>query len=259
MRGSVGFVEFAGVHAVGDYADIAASEILLELVSGALRDGGQCGPAIGIETAFERRQQSIVGATMQVAKRFWLRGVDGRFLEREFVEPVEYGVNDDDIGIPTIDAWRQDQVERETAENTMRPAKKVIGDHPTQKSYQVRTGNRGDFVPNQDSTLGGALCFAIGQSQILDALGVEVDFAVIVVCQALEKFRESAFGAVAAVDEGRNNGQPQVSGSRDGIEGRRRWRFGRPERVLEGETVFRGAARDTRSKRSPDKPAGLEK
>lgn len=52
------------------------------------------------------------------------------------------------------------------------------------------------------------------QRQVFDALGIEMDFAVIVAREALEQFGKGALRAVAAVHKRRNDGEPQVSASR---------------------------------------------
>lgn len=54
------------------------------------------------------------------------------------------------------------------------------------------------------------------QGEILDPLGVQMNFAMIVARQAFEQFGESPFRPMPAVDERRNDREPQVSASKGG-------------------------------------------
>src|SRR5260370_42354540 len=53
------------------------------------------------------------------------------------------------------------------------------------------------------------------ECKVLDTLGVKMDFAMLVARETLKKFGESALRAMAPVNKGRDDGQPQVRSSRD--------------------------------------------
>jgi hypothetical protein len=53
-------------------------------------------------------------------------------------------------------------------------------------------------------------------SDILDALRVEMNLAIVTPRQSLEQFGQGTFGAVAAIHERRNYGQAQISESKGG-------------------------------------------
>ena len=134
----------------------------------------------------------------------------------EFLQPAEQGVNDDDVRIQTINSGRQDKVERKAAEDAVPPSKKAICKHPTHKLDEMGPGNRRTFVPNDAAGLAGVQEFAGSERKVVGTFRIEMDCAVIVAGQAFEQLGEGAFRAVPAVNERRNNGQPQVSDSRNG-------------------------------------------
>ena len=80
----------------------------------------------------------------------------------------------------------------------------------------MRPRNRRNFVPNDAAGFAGVQQFAAGERKAVGTFRIEMDCAVIVTSQAFQQLCEGAFRAVPAVDERRNNGQPQVSGSRNG-------------------------------------------
>jgi len=80
----------------------------------------------------------------------------------------------------------------------------------------MRPGKRRNFVPNDAAGLGGVRQFAASEREVVSTFRVEMDCAVIVTSQAFEELGEGTFRAMPAVDERRNNGQPQVSDSQNG-------------------------------------------
>src|SRR5215470_12721231 len=140
----------------------------------------------------------------------------------------------------------------------------------------MRPGNCGDLVPED----GAAFLRALGQraagfrarrqsvkSEIVDALGVKMNFAMIIAGEALEQFGESTLRTVAAVHERRDDGKTQVSASRkekdNGIAKKlaasaspsERRRTARRRRGWAGGTRCPEAATDRRSARNPRRPA----
>src|SRR5215472_7572885 len=115
----------------------------------------------------------------------------------------------------------------------------------------IRAGARGSFV----------------KGEIVDALGVKMNFAMIIAGEALEQFGESTLRTVAAVHERRDDGKTQVSASRkekdNGIAKKlaasatllARRRIARRRRGWAGGTRCPEAATDRRSARNPRRPA----
>jgi hypothetical protein len=75
----------------------------------------------------------------------------------------------------------------------------------------MRSRNRRHAVPED-----GARLFWIktaGAVEVLDALGIQMNFAVVGADETLKQLGEGTLGAMPAVNEGRNDGEPQVSES----------------------------------------------
>src|SRR5262249_51540065 len=51
------------------------------------------------------------------------------------------------------------------------------------------------------------------ESEVLDTLGIEMDFAAVIPRKALDKFRNDAFSSVPPVEERRNDGKSHVTPS----------------------------------------------
>src|ERR1700726_1118050 len=175
--GAPGFTELAIVHTVWNQVNVAAVKVLREQIGGALRHRCERYFSIGIQPTLERRQQPVVGPAMQPSQNGGLLLFSGAPLTREFPEPLEHDMNDDDIRVEAIDAWRQNKVERKATESALPPPKKSIRRHPSDELHQVRSGNGRNLVPHNASRFAGSGRFAIDDRQILDALCVEMNLA----------------------------------------------------------------------------------
>ena len=119
----------------------------------------------------------------------------------------------DDVGTESVNAWRKDQIERRRARQAMAPEQKAVRRHPGDESEQMRPRQTGNSVPEDYAGVFGATDIGLAGDDILDLLRIKMNFAVVLPRQTFEQFRESALGAMAAIDERRNNGESQVSRS----------------------------------------------
>src|SRR5215467_8852384 len=100
------------------------------------------------------------------------------------------------------------------AENAVREAEKLIGIKPEEKLNELRAPHCRDSMPENSSDVRRGLRCLI-QAKIFHTLGVKMNFTLIVAGQAFEEFCNGTLGTVAAVHEGGNNLEPQVSASGD--------------------------------------------
>ncbi len=76
----------------------------------------------------------------------------------------------------------------------------------------MRSGDRGNFVPHDAPGSHGGSLLTADKWQVFGTLRIKMDPAMVIAREALEQLCESAFGAVMAVHERRNEGQPQGQG-----------------------------------------------
>ena len=92
-----------GVHAIGDNRDILTMKILTEQRGGALRDGSERNSRVRIDATLQSSKKSVVGAPMESPKKTGLSRTE-ILLVRKLLEAIEKGVNDDDIGVQTVNS-----------------------------------------------------------------------------------------------------------------------------------------------------------
>jgi len=71
-------------------------------------------------------------------------------------------------------------------------------------------------MPEDSPRFFGALSIGSADGDVLDALRVEMNLAMVALRQSLEQLGQGTFGAVAAIHERRNYGQAQISESNGG-------------------------------------------
>jgi hypothetical protein len=65
----------------------------------------------------------------------------------EFAKAMEESVNDDHIGVGTVDAGREDEIKGSAAKKPVAPARKTVAVKPEQKLKEMRTRHGRDSVP----------------------------------------------------------------------------------------------------------------
>ena len=121
-------------------------------------------------------------------------------------------MNKNDIGIEAIDPGRQDGIDAQSAYESIPCPDDRVQKTPKKKLNQLRPGDGRNSMPDD-----GAICrepLRRRNSEIGYALGVEMNFTVMVASEAFEQLCKGAFCAMAAVHEGRHNRKAHVSASR---------------------------------------------
>src|ERR1041384_6698619 len=106
----------------------------------------------------------------------------------------------------------------------------------------MRPPYRGHSVPENRATLAIDGSRKLAHSQVFDALGVQMNFAPVLLCQAFQQFRQRAFRAVPPVHKWGDYGDSQLSESNVGAapwERRRRIEPTMP--ASEGGTIYPAA------------------
>jgi len=124
------------------------------------------------------------------------------FFVCKFPEAKEERVNDDNIGVQTVDSGGKNEVEAKSMDPQIPCARKRIQEQPGEESQEMGTGNGTNFMPDDRSGALRPRNAWVSQCKVFDALGIEMDFAMLVVCEALEQFGEGALRAVPAINEG---------------------------------------------------------
>lgn len=135
---------------------------------------------------------------------------------RHFLKTVEQRVHHDDIRLETVNARGDDQIEGRGAPEAVPQTQKAVCREPAYKFKKVRPRQAGNPVPINFPRLFGAPGGGSTDSDILDALRIEMNLAIMTPRQSLEQFGQGAFRAVAAIHERRNYGQAQISESNEG-------------------------------------------
>jgi hypothetical protein len=187
-----------GVNTVRNDANILPLEIMGEELRGAARDGHEGDLGVRVKTALETGQKRVIGAAMEAAKKTG-HGRSGNFLAGKFLEPMEQGMNDDNVGVEAIDSGRKNEVEAKSVDGAIPGAAKRVEKKPGNKLQEVGTRDGRNFVPED-----GAGILRTGgdkrtKCEIVDALRVEMNFAMLSARETFKELGESALSAMAAV------------------------------------------------------------
>jgi hypothetical protein len=127
-------------------------------------------------------------------------------LARQLLETMEERVDEDDVRVQRVDSGRKNEVEPQSADQAIPGTAERIQEKPSYELQEMGTGHRRNFVPEDCSGVlresNPWLTKRLAKREILNTLGVEMDFAMLVAREALEQFGKGALGAMAAVNEG---------------------------------------------------------
>jgi hypothetical protein len=126
---------------------------------------------------------------------------------------LENRVNQDDVSVKAVNSRREDKIEGKSAEACIPPSRRSIQKYPGDKSNHRRTRKGGDFVPRNGAATRVTRGAPKGDCQVFNRLRVKMNFAAVTTGKTLEQFCECSFGTVAAVNEGRDDDEAQVSES----------------------------------------------
>jgi hypothetical protein len=127
-------------------------------------------------------------------------------LARQLLETMEERVDEDDVRVQRVDSGRKNEVEPESADQAIPGTAERIQEKPSDKLQEMGTGHGRNFVPEDCSGVlresNPWLTKRLAKREILNALGVEMNFAMVLAGEAFEKLGKGALGAMAAVHEG---------------------------------------------------------
>src|SRR5260370_6255568 len=87
--------ELRGVHTIGNYANVGSPKVSDQKRSGAFRNSREPDLAVGINAAFQLRQERLVKPAMQVTQQTRLHPHVLVLFPRELLKPMKKGVNYD--------------------------------------------------------------------------------------------------------------------------------------------------------------------
>jgi len=189
------------VHAVGDNRDILSMKILAEERGRSLRNSRQSDFRIKVDATFQTGKKRVIGAPMKTPKKTQARALE--LLEAgKFPEAMEKSVNDDQIGVETIYSRRENKIKAQSMSPLIPNAVDGIQKKPGEKLQEMGTRDGRNSMPNNPAGICRLYGRGVVEGKVLDTLSVKMDFAMLVAREALEKFGESAFRTVPAVNEG---------------------------------------------------------
>jgi len=153
---------------------------------------------------------------MHAAEESHLHACIRIFVLRHFLKTVEQRVHNDDISAETVNAWGQDKIEWRPVQEAVAPAQKAVSRDPANEFNKMWPRQTGDSMPEDFACFFDALSIGSADGNVLDALRVEMNLAMVAMRQSLEQLGQGTFGAVAAIHERRNCGQAQISESNGG-------------------------------------------
>ena len=93
---------------------------------------------------------------------------------------------------------------------TVAPPANAVHHEPSDKLQKVRARDGRNAMPIDRAARRLVFAARAGEREIFHTLGVKMNFALMLAGENFEKFGEGAFGAMTAVNEGRNDGDTQV-------------------------------------------------
>ena len=114
---------------------------------------------------------------------------------------MEKGVNNDNVGVRTINSGGQDKIERSAAEGGVRPTPQAVEIKPANKLQQMRSPDERDFVPEDASGPGRENSAGMIDGKSLDAIRVKMNFAVVCARKTFQQFGKCSLRPMTAVYE----------------------------------------------------------
>ena len=116
---------------------------------------------------------------------------------------MEKRVNNNDVGVQTVNPERKNKIEAKSADPAIPGAADRIQEKPGDKLQEMRTGDGRNFVPDdRPGVLRASDSRLIGGEEALHALGIKMNFAMLFAREAFQQFGKRALCAMPAVNEG---------------------------------------------------------
>lgn len=120
-------MEDACVHAVWDYRNTGPAKVMMKLRGSMLRNRGKSNMRVAVDAALEESKHAVIQCAMKSSQS----GRSGLFVK--FREAAKDGVDEDDIGVETIDAGGEYEIEAEAVKKAVPNATKPVQPKPKRK------------------------------------------------------------------------------------------------------------------------------
>lgn len=190
-----------GVDAIRNDVGVISVKKTRQLTSRAAGDRCQNDTRVRIDTAFETGEQPVVDAAMHTAEGAGGKGHGAALLACELAQAVKNCVDDDYVGIGTVNARREDNVKRGPGKECESPAPHAIEEIPRCKVEEQRSAQSRNAMPEDGASARGMIAIPRRHRKIFYALREEMDLAAIVAGQAFDQFGKRALRAMPAIEE----------------------------------------------------------
>jgi hypothetical protein len=137
---------------------------------------------------------------MQPPEKPWFCRI-GKAFASQFAEAMEERMNNDDIGIQTVNSWREDEVEPKSMDPAIPRAENPIHQEPGEKLQKMGTRDGRNFTPEGGPGIFWAWPGWFGQREIFNALSIKMNLTMLAPREALEQFGKRALSAMPAINE----------------------------------------------------------
>jgi len=168
--------------------------------SGALRNRSERNFRIGVDAALQPGEEGIVGTPMELPEKPGSCRIDTCFPS-DLPETVEEHVDNDNIGVQTVNSRRNDEVELKSMNPAAPRAHNPIQKKPGKKLQKVGTRDGRNFMPKDSAGIPRACGGGLRQRETFNALGVKMNLAMLVAREVLQHLGESTLGAMPAINE----------------------------------------------------------
>jgi hypothetical protein len=121
---------------------------------------------------------------------------------RKFLEAMEERVNDDDVGVQTVNSGRNDKVEPNPVDPAIPRAADRIQEKPGEELQEMGTGNGRNSMPYDRAGFLRMCNTRFIEGKLCNALGIKMNFTMLVARKAFQQLGERALRAMPAVNEG---------------------------------------------------------
>ncbi len=189
------------IDAIGNDADILAVKITIEEPRGAQGNGDDGNFRVAVDAALQLSKKSVVNAPMEPPKTVRPCQIEV-FFTRKLLEAMEKRVNDDNFGAQTVNSGRKDEIEPKPLAPAIPCAADGIQKKPSEKSQEMGTRDGGNLMPDDSPGVWRGSNAWWSQRKILNALGKQMNLAMLFAREAFKQFGKGALRAMPAVNEG---------------------------------------------------------
>jgi hypothetical protein len=192
---------------------IMATEVSAKLRGDHFRNARQLDQLPAVYAPFKPAGQCIIEAAMEeLGPTSRGRVAEEQLRLHSLVEFFKHNMNLNHIRVPRIDPRRKHQVGRKFFKPDIPPPLERICNEPPHVLNQVRSWNGHNAMPT-DAASSGLRRLIQWCEEVLNALGIEMNFAIVIPYKPLDKFRNDALGSMPLVKERRDDDKSHLTAS----------------------------------------------